>query len=178
VPSGYDVSNGTYVGWCVDESHTTANNSTKDVYLRNTSYYEGPPDDQFTPKTSIEYWRDGTQYFVDGSWNIVNYILNHKVGDDWNSTQLAIWLFVNNHDWDHVKDDADARTMIYNAIDFGQAYWPAAGEVIAVAVDAGENQGTIIEVTRPVPEASTLLLFGCGLCGLLFFARKKRLIRC
>lgn len=29
----------------------------------------------------------------------------------------------------------------------------------------------------PVPEASTLMLFGTGLSGLLFFARKKRLIK-
>ena len=31
--------------------------------------------------------------------------------------------------------------------------------------------------TAPVPEASTLMLFGSGLSGLLFFARKKRLIK-
>jgi hypothetical protein len=37
----------------------------------------------------------------------------------------------------------------------------------------------VVEVSgaAPVPEASTLMLFGSGLSGLLFFARKKRLIK-
>jgi hypothetical protein len=40
----------------------------------------------------------------------------------------------------------------------------------------GEIEVDNLEVA-PVPEASTLMLFGSGLSGLLFLARKKRLIK-
>lgn len=40
-----------------------------------------------------------------------------------------------------------------------------------------DHGGSAKHDTAPIPEASTLLLFGGGLSGLLFFARKKRLIK-
>ena len=69
---------------------------------------------------------------------------------------------------------SDDIAGVYN---FGQSYqyvklvaWNPSGGYSEPEVDA-------VASVAPVPEASTLMLFGSGLSGLLFYARKRRLIK-
>ncbi len=92
---------------------------------------------------------------------------------------------INNHTWgDDISDEAEE--IVDDAVEHGD-YVPGAGNIVAVLCYADgynrENEKTfctqdaIIEVQNSVPEASTLLLFGSGLSGLLVIAKKKGLIR-
>ncbi len=163
LPAGdYDVVEGYYSGWCVDPSHSIKpNNDYYPVYLYS-SY-----DDASMPPC-----------FSDEDWDKVNYIINNKQGSAVD-IQHAIWHFVDRDGGTpYTGTDTDVLAMIAAADTYGQGFEPGDGQLIAVLCDAGEEtQNTFIEVNRPVPEASTLLLFGSGLSSLLVFARKKGLIR-
>ncbi len=175
VPDGYDVSNGTYVGWCVDEYHYIYQDSTVDVELYS-SYDPNLP----------TYFITGAGARGTNDFDLVNWIINNKVdenGDpitDWLPVQEAIWYFVNGGGLPTTTTGEYLRQGALNyEASFG-TFEPGTGEFMAIVLDTntGKNQGTIIEVpVSPVPEASTLLLFGSGLSGLLVLARKKGLIR-
>jgi hypothetical protein len=58
----------------------------------------------------------------------------------------------------------------------------SAGGIAKVVIDDGGWSYTLDDLTldgreAPVPEASTLMLFGSGLSGFMFYARKRRLIK-
>jgi hypothetical protein len=75
VPAGYDVTNGTYHGWCVDRTtDLTRSPAIHEVKLYST----------FNPPGELSQQ----------NWTSVNYILNHKQGSALD-IQEAIWYFVN-----------------------------------------------------------------------------------
>ncbi len=94
--------------------------------------------------------------------------------------------------WEYGGGYGEDATWAFGEVDTGEYTYG----VTASYLDDGEFQVTVgsvwgdfyidqsdLEVTYepaaapPVPEASTLMLFGSGLSGLLFYARKKRLIK-
>ncbi|MCD6468328.1 MAG: hypothetical protein J7L32_03345, partial [Thermoplasmata archaeon] len=125
VPHGYDVTNGTYVGWCCDEDHTITPGTVYSVHLYS-SYDPNMPD-----------------YFKDPDWDMVNYILNHKQGTP-DDVQAAIWYFI---DHGNMPSSQAGKDMVNDALAHGEGFKPACGQIMAVICDAGENvQHTFIEV--------------------------------
>ncbi|DAC72881.1 MAG TPA: hypothetical protein DSN98_03140 [Thermoplasmata archaeon] len=129
VPSGYEVSNGNYTGWCTDSAHTINLNTAYQITLYSSYNSSLPP------------------HLAHQNWSKVNYILNHKVGTDWHQVQYAIVYILN---FGNQGLNTDGWTMVNNAITYGGSYVPGGGEIIAIIADAGATvQRTIIELTVP-----------------------------
>ena len=127
VPEGHDVSNETYLGWCVEMA--------VDVELE--VLFEG----------RLFNLNEAPTEFGGIDWNRILYILNHKQGGR-GDVQLAIWFFTDeNNDLSPA-----AMAMVQAAIDEGANYVPQPGDIGAVLLlPANANiQVMIIEV--PVPE--------------------------
>jgi hypothetical protein len=138
VPSGYDVGNNTYLGWCVELNNI--NNQTGDgrraTLLSTTSATLPAP-------------------YAGKAWDKINYLLNHKQGH-WGDTQIALWYYT-----DGLAPNPDthpfAVLMVQDAEAHGAGFAPGPNDVTAAAVvwtgvDAS-LQGSIIEVppvTTPV----------------------------
>jgi len=128
VPPGYDVTNGTYLGWCVREFVLIETGVEYNVTLYS-SYDPNMPDE-----------------FKDDDWDMVNYILNHKQGYVMD-IQEAIWYFV---DGGSMPSNSAGQAMVNDALMHGEGFVPGPGQVIAVICDTSdEEQLTIIEVKRP-----------------------------
>ncbi|MEM3697192.1 MAG: hypothetical protein QXQ94_06805 [Candidatus Bathyarchaeia archaeon] len=141
VPDGYHVSNGVFLGWCVDEHHYIYNGRTYSARLYS-SY-------------------DANNPHPDPDWPKVNYILNNKQGS-WEDVQAAIWYFVDGGTW---PSDPDAQAMINAANANGENFVPGPGQTLAVIVWINSNtQVPIIEVVVPlqnvVPEYPLGPIFG------------------
>lgn len=108
VPAGYDVSNGDYVGWCLDRNHTMTRNVTLEVTLYSS----------LNPPESLET----------KPWNQINYILNNKQGtvDD---IQQAIWYFMGW--WSFANLTPTAQTLV-NEANAHPGFEPAYGEIVGV----------------------------------------------
>lgn len=171
VPSGYDVTNGTYPGRCVDTTTPMSRSpATHDVLLYSSL---DPP--------------NGT--VADQRWDRVNYILNHKRGDITN-IQRAIWYFVDFSNASEIPPATDtvAWEIINDTIANGTGYVPAFGQTVAVLCipvlllpQLNPVQINIIEVTNPiVPEfplpAIPLVLASILLLAVVFYRRKNRLV--
>jgi hypothetical protein len=134
VPEGYDVTNGTYLGWCIDtRAEMTRSPATHPVKLYSSL---NPPGD-----------------LANKSWDMVNYILNHKRGNA-TDIQQAIWYFIN-LDTAYTPTSEVAWEIINDALANGEGYVPSYGEKIAVIcypqyVLPSEVQVSIIEVTNTV----------------------------
>jgi hypothetical protein len=169
VPSGYDVTNTTYLGWCIDvDAQMGRSPATHQVVLYSSL---DPP--------------NGT--LKDQRWDIVNYILNHKQGtaDD---IQAAMWYFI------HFDSETEtpptnqtiAWAIIEDALANGTGYIPAPSETVAVICNPviflplNPVQISIIEVTVPViPEyptiAFTILTLTAISIGLIYAKKTRRL---
>jgi hypothetical protein len=138
VPGGYDVTNATYPGWCIDHSIVMTRNETFEAQLYSSL---NPPPGNFS---SVQ-------------WNMVNYILNHKEGT-YNETQDAIWYFVNNSATYTYTLDPVENATVEDALANGTGFVPSPGQSVAVMVfpqnvlpGSGPFQDTIIEVPMPQP---------------------------
>lgn len=156
VPEGYYISNGQFLGWCVDEHHYIYKGRTYSATLYSSYASDNPNQDP--------------------DWDKVNYILNHKRGT-WNDVQAAIWYFVDGGKW---PSDADAQAMINDANANGEGFIPAAGETLAVVVWINDStQVPIIEVVVPlqnsVPEYPLGPILGVAsfLAALGVYRRKR-----
>lgn len=163
VPLGYDVTNGTYLGWCVDTSANMARSpATHEVTLYSSS---NPPGTLATEK-----------------WDMVNYILNHKQGtaDD---IQQAIWYFID-IDGNYTPTSPVAWTIVNDTLANGTGFVPAYGQTIAVICypvvlfpGAPDVQVSIIELANPViPEFPSLaipLLFALATLSIVILHRRK-----
>ena len=122
MPDGYDVHNGWYLDWCVDEDTYIYNHHTYDVTLRS-SYDTDLPD-----------------YLKDSDWDKVNYIINHKGSADKDSVQNAIWYFIDHGAYSGFPGgDPEADDLIDEAKAHGGGYEPQPAQLLAVILDAGEN---------------------------------------
>jgi hypothetical protein len=164
VPSGYDVTNGTYLGWCIDITRNMARSpATHEVTLYSSINPPGA--------------------FAKQSWSMVNYILNHKQGtaDD---IQQAIWYFIN-FDGNCTPTSTVASAIVNDARANGTGFVPAYGQTIAVICNpvilfpGEEVQISIIELSNTViPEfpslAIPLSLLALATLSAAVVYRKKR----
>lgn len=130
VPGGYDVSNTSYPGYCI-------------------AYYDATPPVGTHPAVLYDSTGSVPSDYAE-SWSYINYILNHKqgTGDD---VQAAIWYFTDGVDFGLTPA---AEAMIDDALAFGSAFLPGAGQITAVIISALDDptmQPIIIEVPTPNP---------------------------
>lgn len=134
VPSGYDVTDGTYLGWCVDLRYTIPRGPTTHEVMLYSSC--DPPAD-----------------LTGERWDMVNYILNHKQGG-MSDIQYAMWYFINlvypvGGYSPSGGYPADALAMINDALMNGNGFVPGSGEVIAIiCYPLMETQISIIELRK------------------------------
>jgi hypothetical protein len=140
VPDGYDVSDGTYVGWCIEDN-----------------FLNDPPEGLYRLVDSTDSpanFPNPCENYAGIPWNKVNYLLNHKIGGKWD-VQLALWVVAGTDSGRTLSEDAE--TMITQANALGGNFVPGVGDVVAVAVCAdgidvwpdtppGMYQDTIFEV--------------------------------
>jgi len=136
VPSGYDVANGTYLGWCVDiRTEMTRSPATHAVFLYSSS---NPPGQLASEK-----------------WDMANYILNHKQGTA-QDIQQAIWYFIHMNS-NYTPTSTVAWIIINDTLMNGNGFVPGNGQIIAVICypiilfpSQPDVQISIIEVTNTV----------------------------
>jgi hypothetical protein len=165
VSSGYDVTNGTYLGWCIDTA---------------TEMAPSPATHEVTLYSSLNPPGSLTAY----NWTMVNYVLNHKQGTFWD-VQDAIWYFVD-IDGGYIPplNNTAAWNMINDALANGTGFIPTNDQTIAVICfpetvlpGSPSVQISIIEVTTPVvpefPQFLILPLFMIAtLLGVIAYRRK------
>ena len=111
VGTGFDVTSGTYSGWCADLDHNIDAGPTYVVVLESSLSASLP------------------LYFTSTNWHEVNYVLNHEVGTDVNQIQEAIWYFTDGYN--PPTTDANAWSMINSAL-ANPNYTPGTGAMLAV----------------------------------------------
>ena len=145
VPVGYDVTNGTYLGWCVDVTAEMARSpATHPVKLYSSL---NPPGE-----------------LASEEWDMVNYILNHKQGSA-EDIQQAIWYFIH-MDNSYSPTSTVAWTIVNDTLANGNGFVPGHGQTIAVICypmvllpEPTDVQISIIEVTNTViPEFPSFLI--------------------
>jgi len=142
VPSGYDVANGVYLGWCIDTHVTIERGTGFSVMLYSSCDPPAGLDPDIVPY----------------EWDKVNYILNNKPStatkDD---IQQAIWNYVDLYG-PYTATLPGALAIIADAEAEGGGFVPGSGEVVAVICypdDPEVAQVTIIELTIPGTEGLT-----------------------
>lgn len=161
VPSGYDVANETYFGWCVDLRLDMTRNQTFQTLLYSSL---NPPQNLSSQ----------------AQWNMTNYILNHKQGN-FTDIQEAIWYFtVANYTGSR---STLANAMIQDAIANGTTFNPAPGQTAAIicyplVIQQQWVQTSIIEYTLPIiaefPSIALPLLIVLGAFSATTVYRKTR----
>lgn len=141
----YDVSGGTsYTGWCCDLVGFAVRGNDYTALLYSSLSITLPAQ------------------FASIRWDMINYILNHKIADGTDISQ-AIWYFVKGGSWPNTWDlpgypyplppSANAQLMVNDALapGHGSGFVPGPGQVVAVIVDAVDagKQDIIIELTIP-----------------------------
>jgi hypothetical protein len=146
IPSGYDVENGTYLGWCVDRRVYMPRNHILSVTLYSSN---APPENLTTAK-----------------WDMVNYILNHKRGNA-TDVQQAIWHFINMVG-NYTPESSIGKAIVTDAEANGNGFVPQAEQALAVIcypTCLQDVQVTIIEVQLhevipEYPSAIALMIIG------------------
>ena len=145
VPAGFDVVNGTYLGWCVDQ---------------NTSMSRAPAVHLVTLYSSL----NAPGEMANENWTMVNYILNHKQGYGATSIQEAIWYFVD-FSGIYIPQDQGALALVNDTLAHGSNFVPTKNQTVAVicypatqSVTDYQVQISIIEVNQsqinPLPTPS------------------------
>jgi len=163
VPSGYDVTNATYFGWCVDSRTIMAGSPEKhEVRLFSTC---DPPEE-----------------LADQRWDMVNYILNHKQGKVMD-VQQAIWYFINMVG-NYTPTRTTAWAIVNDTLANGEGFVPDQGQTAGVICyplvysHQPDVQVSIIEITNVVPElqsvtALSLLLMATATTAFIRMRRKN-----
>jgi hypothetical protein len=145
---GFDVADGSYIGWCVDIVHGITREIEYDVMLYS-SY------DTMAPIPAED-------------WNRINYILNNKEGTGCD-VQGAIWYFINGGaywwiagDTFDPSADTEVQNMVNDADANGGTYEPGEGDILAIVCvpvdecgDPLDEQSVIIELEIPGPPGFT-----------------------
>jgi len=138
VPGGFDVSNGTYLGWCIEDNRRPNKPANSSLTLFDSTNPVLPANLAGKP------------------WDKINYLLNHKLGAK-KDIQVAIWGLTGTYTGTFPITPA-AIAMYNDANANGAGFAPAPGQVVAVIVRADGfgrygYQDTMIEVR--VPSRST-----------------------
>jgi hypothetical protein len=142
VPSGFDVQNGTYIGWCIEANLADDPADDSAQFLMDST----DPGGFFSP----------CENYVDIPWDRVNYLLNNKNGDKMD-IQLALWAVAETN-YDGRQLTPLAQAMYDDAVANGDGFLPQPGQTVVVAVcadglsggrDPDGIQDTIIEVLVP-----------------------------
>jgi hypothetical protein len=138
VGSGFDVSDGTYTGWCVDTEHGIDRTQT---YLVNLYSSYSPP-----------------AGFEGLDWDLINYVLNNKDAGTADDIQAVLWYIVSG-DW--LTDAAwgyshttEADAILADAMANGVGYEPEEGDILAVIclpVGSEEERAQMIVIEITVP---------------------------
>jgi hypothetical protein len=130
IPEGYDIINGAYHGWCVQENIKMTQHVNHTVRLYSC----------YDPSLPFEYQNN--------HWDKINYLLNHKQGS-LDSIQQAIWYYTDDKE---CFSDPDAWAMVLNAEQHGAGFIPAIGQLLAVPIEGIPTiQLTFLETTIPAP---------------------------
>ena len=127
VPTGFDVWDGTWRGWCAEQN----------VYMTPGVAY------------SVVLWSTANpnlpQRCQNAGWDNVNYLLNHKVpGASSLQVEQAVWWLLGTGDY---PTDPVAKAMADDAAANGDGWYPGAGDQIAVITETADNvQLCFIEV--------------------------------
>jgi hypothetical protein len=133
VPSGFDVTNGPYTGFCANLSITITIGVVYSATLVSSLTISG------------------------GMWNEINYILNNvPAGATGHDIQAAIWLVLGFTDAQILAiagftPSALANTMGANAELYGESFVPGPGQIVAVQLNTTGEQTLLIELTIPIP---------------------------
>jgi PKD repeat protein len=128
IPMGFDITNGSYPGWCVQKNIQMTQGVSHTVLLFS-SY------DPLMPEG-----------FRSENWDKINYVLNHKHGGC-QSIQDAIWYYTNLSQY---PADSDAQLMIAEAEAQGAGFVPHQGQQIAILIEGVPViQRTFVELTLP-----------------------------
>jgi hypothetical protein len=149
VPYGYDVTNRTYAGWCIeanDEPDVPDGTAVTLLDSTDTEPLDCDPGD-----------------FPDVPWDEINYLLNHKLGAmgdiqaSVEDIQSALWIVAGTDDLGTpvFPETPEATALVADSRLYGPGYTPGDGNVVAVIICSdglGPDgwQDTIIEV--PVVE--------------------------
>jgi len=129
VPAGFDVTDGTYPGWCIQVDVTIDRGVGYQVMLYS-SYDPAMPG-----------------YLQDDDWDKVNYILNNRNGYAEDYVSIAIWYFINEVPANSEDLNYLSKELVDAANAYGE-YMPPCDGVIAVIADPGEGiQRSIFELT-------------------------------
>jgi len=112
VPLGYDVTNGTYPGWCID----VRTEMTRSPAIHIVKLYSSmsPPGE-----------------LAGDDWDMVNYILNNKQGTA-EDVQQSIWYFIHMDGDDYIPTSPVAWDIINDALANGSGFVPEYGQIVAV----------------------------------------------
>jgi hypothetical protein len=148
--SQYDVRNGDYDGWCSEHNGTWP---AVDGYR---FLYDSTDSAKIAPLYTLPFGVN---------WNMVNYLLNNKIGTDMD-VQTALWFLLGTQKSSDVLA-GNALTMYNNAKTNGGSFPLTPGQVVAVLIyidgfkglsqnQSVRNQDTLIEVTVPPLRGCTL----------------------
>ena len=128
IPAGFDITNGTYQGWCVQKDIQMTQGVSHTVLL--FSSYDSQMPESFRCE----------------NWDKINYVLNHKQGGR-QSIQDAIWYYT---DLSQFPSDPDAQAMIADADAHGKGFIPHQGHLMALLIEGVPViQRTFLEFTLP-----------------------------
>ncbi|MDD5543366.1 MAG: hypothetical protein PHX83_09335 [Acidobacteriia bacterium] len=152
VPTGFSITNGTYLGWCAeDDFQPDQPNYTSVCYDSTGPVGNLPRTFQFVP------------------WPKVNYLLNHKIGDKF-EVQAALWLVMGTNNPTSPYFGAPTANVIsmVNAANANPSFSPLPGQVVAVPLFSDGYlahgactdvfQDTLIEVPTSGPTAPSMTL--------------------
>lgn len=137
IGSGYDVADGTYPGWCI-EDYPIPNVRDPGRVTMYCSYDDALPGNL------------ADELLI----NELNYLLNHKNGDLWD-VQVAIWLLLG-YETPSKPVTPAAIAMKDDALANGANFVPGPGDLVAIILYSGDGgigpegfQETIIELRLP-----------------------------
>jgi len=136
IPSGYDITNIEYAAWCVSQFNYMNPGRWYNLQLWS-SYDPDLPDDFDSP-----------------NWDLVNWVINNRVGYGWEEVQHVIWYFINGVPDDEYPLTVSEKVLRDAALEH-EGFYPGPGQNIAIVCyspdltpygDEVRTQLTFIEV--------------------------------
>jgi hypothetical protein len=136
-PDGYDLKNVPYNAWCVDGFNlgvTVSQHTVKPISTLDPALTWG------------------------ANWPRVNYLLNHKVGTNYQDVQRDIWLLLGLPTDPAFPETPNSLAMLADANAHGDGFVPGYGQILGIVMQEdgpnGWSQDTMIEF--PLPQCGAL----------------------